>query len=348
MENRLSFRWKKAIKKCVGNPITGNDMDRLFYSLVLILSALLLGYGLQRAQTRRWITLPWEIDELRKKLQKLGLLVFMPISFLGAVWVVTFDDLRVVLLPIIGVIALFSGGGLGLLAAKIMGVSRKEHGVFYCCGSFTNIGAIGGLVTFLFLGEEGFALVALYKMFEEISYYTIGFPIARYYGASTTALKTLRQRFFGVITDPFVATILSSFFIGLSLNLLEVDRPEIMELVTAFSVPLGTFVLIVSIGLGMRFTRVTDYLPHCAVISGIKFICVPAITCGVAYLLNMQMLLDGLVFKVVVILSSMPVAFNSLVAVSIYDLDLDLANSLWLVTTLMLIVVLPWLYLVIM
>jgi hypothetical protein len=40
----------------------------------------------------------------------------------------------------------------------------------------------------------------------------------------------------------------------------------------------------------------------------------------------------------------MPVAFNSLVAASIYDLDLDLANACWLISTLSLVVVLPWLY----
>jgi len=38
----------------------------------------------------------------------------------------------------------------------------------------------------------------------------------------------------------------------------------------------------------------------------------------------------------------MPVAFTALVAASIYDLDLDLANSCWLITTGSLVVVLPW------
>jgi predicted permease len=40
----------------------------------------------------------------------------------------------------------------------------------------------------------------------------------------------------------------------------------------------------------------------------------------------------------------MTVAINALVAASIYDLDLDLANSCWLFTTLALLVVLPLLY----
>ena len=63
-----------------------------------------------------------------------------------------------------------------------------------------------------------------------------------------------------------------------------------------------------------------------------------------AYLFNLHLLSDGLVFKVVLVLTSMPVAFNALVAASIFDLDLDMANSCWLVTTLGLIIVLPWLY----
>jgi hypothetical protein len=73
-------------------------------------------------------------------------------------------------------------------------------------------------------------------------------------------------------------------------------------------------------------------------------VAVPIFGCTLAYLFNLHLIGDGLVFKVVLILTSMPVAFTALVAASIYDLDLDMANSCWLVSTLALIVVLPWLY----
>jgi len=49
----------------------------------------------------------------------------------------------------------------------------------------------------------------------------------------------------------------------------------------------------------------------------------------------------------VLILSSMPVAFNALIPPSIYDLDLDLANSCWFVTTALLVFVLPALLVII-
>ena len=268
----------------------------------------------------------------------------MPISFPGAVWVVSFADLRVVLLPLNGICALLMGGLLGLGLAKLMKKEGRQTGVLFCCGSFTNIGSIGGLVCYIFLGEAGFALVAMYKMFEEITYYTIGFPIARYYSGVNEKEQPFVRRIISIIKDPFVFAALSAFTIGLALNLLNIPRPPLFEAATAFSIPAGTFILIVSIGLGMRFSSVHEYIGECLGISLIKFMAVPVVTCTLAYLFGLHLVNDGLPFKVVLILSSMPVAFNALVAASIYDLDLDLANSCWLVTTGSLIVVMPLLY----
>jgi len=319
-------------------------MEKLIFSLGLILSGLALGYVVQSMERRGVLSLPVPIGTLRKILQNIGLLFFMPISFLAAVWIVSFDNIRVAFMPIIGVCALVVGGLFGLGLARLMKKSQKQTGVLFCCGSFTNIGAIGGLVCFVFLGEPGFALIALYKMFEEIVYYTIGFPLARFYSGASNGQQTLGKRITGVLKDPFVCAALSAFMIGLLLNLSNTPRPEIFETVTAFSIPAGTFVLIVSIGLGMHFSRVSDYMKESLAICLIKFALVPVIACTLAYFLGLHQVADGLPFKVILVLSSMPVAFNSLVAASIYDLDLDLANSCWLVSTCGLVFVMPWLY----
>ena len=52
----------------------------------------------------------------------------------------------------------------------------------------------------------------------------------------------------------------------------------------------------------------------------------------------------GLPLKAVLVLSSMPVAFNALVPPSLYGLDLDLANSCFLVSVLGLAALLPALH----
>jgi len=319
-------------------------MDKVILSLALIISGLTLGYLIQNLERNGTISLPIPIVDLRKVLQKMGLLFFMPISFLGAVWIVSFENVRVVLLPVVGLCSLLFGGMLALFIAGMFNRSNKDKAVLYCCGSFTNIGSVGSLVCFFFFGEAGFALAALYKMLEDISYYTIGFPLVRFYSGSSEQKQSTFARLKSVITDPFVAAAFTAFFLGLFLNLSGIERPPAFEKITAVFVPVGTFILLASIGLGMKFSSVSNYLPEAALITAIKFVAVPLFGCTLAYLFGLHLLGDGLVFKVVLVLTSMPVAFNALVAASIYDLDLDMANSCWLVTTLALIVVLPWLY----
>jgi hypothetical protein len=91
----------------------------------------------------------------------------------------------------------------------------------------------------------------------------------------------------------------------------------------------------------MKFRRVRNYIKEGLSVSVIKFAIVPALTTYLAYLLGFGNIESGLPLKVVIILSSMPVAFNALIPPSIYDLDLDLANSCWFFTTALMIVVLP-------
>ena len=326
------------------NTAQGN-MDKLLFSLTLIGSGLALGYLLQQLDRASIISLPLPLIGLRKLLQKIGLLFFMPVSFLAAVWTVSFDNLRVALLPVIGTTALIGGGLLGLLFARILNKPAEQRAVLFCCGSFSNLGAIGSLICFMFLGEAGFALVALYRMIEEIYYYAVGFPLARFISGSHKAHQSLGRRLVTVLTDPFVAAALSAFFIGLSLNLTGIARPPVFIPITAWFVPAGTFVLIVSIGLGMRFSGIRASLIESLGVSLIKCLAVPLFSLLFAYLCGLHRIDGGLPFKVVLVLSAMPVAFNALVAASIYDLDLDLANSCWLMSTSTLLVVIPGLYL---
>jgi predicted permease len=196
----------------------------------------------------------------------------------------------------------------------------------------------------VFLGEKGFALVPIYKLFEELCYYSIGFPIAKYYSGSENK-ENILDRVKALSTDPFILVTLSSIAMGGLLNLAEVERPDFLGSVVAVFVPLGTVMLLVSIGLALKFRRVRDYLKECISVSLIKFILVPGSTVSLAFLIGFGSIEEGLPLKVVIILSSMPVAFTALIPPSIYDLDLDLANSCWFFTTSLLVGVLPLLLL---
>jgi hypothetical protein len=244
-------------------------------------------------------------------------------------------------LPLIGVFALLAGGLLALGAAKILRLGPKQTGALFGCGSFTNIGSIGALVCFVALGEEGFALVPIYKLFEELFYYAVGFPIAKFYSGGPALEDGAAWRARRLLRDPFILTALGSILAGGLLNASGLERPAFYGGLNRILVPLGTVMLLTSIGLAMRFRRVRDYVKECSVIALIKHAVVPMLATALAWSLGLGTAEGGLPLKVVLILSSMPVAFNALIPPSIYDLDLDLANSCWFFTTALLIVVLP-------
>jgi len=74
---------------------------------------------------------------------------------------------------------------------------------------------------------------------------------------------------------------------------------------------------------------------------------VPATILLIALLLDYQSISQGLPLKVSLIMSAMPVAFNSVIAANIYNLNVDLVNSCWIFTTFAVLFILPLLIFVI-
>ncbi len=313
---------------------------KLLTSFAVILAGLLLGYAIQVLAARGVIRLPLPVEALRKGLQRAALLFVNPVAIVGATWIVSIRDAALAALPLVGLFAVVAGGVLALGAARLLRLPPKKTGALFCCGSFTNIGSIGALVCYLYLGEPGFALVPIYKIFEELSYYSIGFPIAKHYSGSVAA-EGRWDRVKGLARDPLILVSVTALALGGSLNASGLERPVIYGSVNAVFIPLGTFMLLVSVGLALRFRRVGDYLRESAAVAAIKFAAVPLMASTLAWSLGFGSIDEGLPLKVVLILSSMPVAFNALIPPSIYDLDLDLANSCWFVTTALLALVLP-------
>jgi hypothetical protein len=320
-------------------------MSKFIYSFGIILFGLSLGYAVRLLAELAVIQLPIPIDRLRKLLQRVALLFVNPVAVAGAIWIVKIESIRLAALPFNGLFAILTGGIFALVLARVLHLGPRKTGAMYCCGSFTNIGSVGALVCFVFLGEEGFALVPIYKLFEELCYYSIGFPVAKYYSSSQNKERIL-VRIIELSKDPFILVTLSAIILGGLLNLAEIERPGFFRSVVSVFVPLGTVMLLISIGLALKLKRVGDYLKECISVSLIKFVLVPGLSASLGYLIGFGSIDGGLPLKVVIILSCMPVAFTALIPPSIYDLDLNLANSCWFFTTSLLVVILPLLLLV--
>lgn len=318
-------------------------MHKILFSLFLIFFGLTFGYTIQIMVNAGKIKLPLPLDVLRKGIQKTVLLSIVPTTVLGAIWILDLSDLRIIALPFVGALHFITGGAIAIVGAKIMGLSRKETGSLFSCGFFTNIGSMGGLVAYVLLGESGFALVPVYKIIGEVIYYAVGFPVAKYFSSSTVKDETLLQIIKRVSRDIFVRVSLIAISTGAVLNLLGVPRPDFYKSINALFIPMSAFLMLTAIGMAMHFGSVRKYKREYALIACIKFVLMPFILGSLALLLGFDELMNGLVLKVVVILSFMPVAFTALVPPSIYDLDLDLANACWLVTTSGLVLIIPFL-----
>jgi hypothetical protein len=315
-------------------------MAKLLFSLSIITFGLIIGYLIQRLTLKGIIKADKTLSKERRILQAIALLVLFPISTVGALWDFAFNDLSIVFLPLVGVLTLFAGGFSSLLLTKILKYNNKQAGAFFSCCSMSNIGSTGALIVFVFLGEKAFALVPIYKLFEQVIYYALWFPVAKSF-SSTMKTDDTKNRFVQIIKDPYVLVAIISVIVGVILNLLKIPRPTFYSQLNAVIIPIGSLMLLSSIGMAMKFSKIKNYLKPAALIAMVKFILMPVVATSVAYLLGFNNIDNGLPLKVVLILSSVPVGFIALVPPTIYDLDLDLANAGWFITTVSLVIVIP-------
>ncbi len=316
-------------------------MGKVTFSIGLVILGIGIGYLIQVLAVKKYIGMPIALDALRRKLQKAALLFFNPVAILGATWMADIHHIKIAALPFLGMVALFSGGGFAYAAARLWHLNRKQTGAYIVCGGFTNIGSLGALFCFIFLGESGFALVPFYKLFEELIYYAIGFPIAKSYSDDLTGTPTFFHRLKNAATDIFVLVAVSSIAIGLILNILGVPRPAFYTTVNAVFIPLAALLLLISIGMAMRFSSIKKYYVPGLTIAMIKFLLVPVIIVGLGYAFGLDKIDAGLPLKVVLILASMPVGFIAMVPPTIYNLDIDLANACWLIANALLLLQIP-------
>lgn len=314
-------------------------LERLCLALIIIFVFPSLGYLIRRKAEAGTIRL--DADNLRRLhicLQSLAIFILMPFSALLSLWGLPRPDSSVFLLPALGLGAYVWGGFLAVIFARLMKMSASQTGSYFCCGTFSNIGAIGGLVSLIFLGENTIALVALYRILEEIFYFGIAFPIAASYAK---AEEKNRSGFKKSRVYPALIAIVAGLSLGLWLNYAEIPRPAILGSVASAATLAATMILLFAIGLTLRISQVWRYRASALAICAIKFVGVPVAIVFLARILGLGAYDNGLVVKTVAIVSSMPVAMTALAPPALFRLDVDLANACWIVTTLALILTLP-------
>ena len=105
--------------------------------------------------------------------------------------------------------------------------------------------------------------------------------------------------------------------------------------------------MLLSVGLNMRFSMIGNYRREALAVAGIKHLLLPGLLVTLGLIAGYGRLNGGLPLRVLIIVSSMPVAINALIPPSLYRLDIDLANSCWILSNgIFVVAILPLLYLV--
>ncbi len=317
-------------------------MRQFISSITIIILGLATGYLLQTLIKHHKLSDPLDNKVIAKRLQQMGLLVLNPIALIGALWIVNFNSIRLIALPFLGVIAIILGASIALKCAKWKGLSREQQGAYLVLGGSANMGTIGGIVTYIYLGEIGFALVPLYKLFEELAYYGILFPISKTFGSQRGDKEKISDKLKRLLYDPFIIVSVGSVLLGIILNVSGIKRSAYYGQLNSIIIPLSSFVLLVSIGINMKWSNLKNHIKPGLYLIAIKSLIIPLVIIIVGSVVGLGKVGDGIPLKVAYILASMPPGFVSLVPPLIYDLDLEFANVCWLLTYCALIVVIPF------
>lgn len=318
----------------------------LLKTFFVLIVGTLSGYLFRKLSNKYKIIAPESLKALAIMLQKLGLVWLTSITYIGSLWIFKIDSIiQMISLPFVGVVSIITGGSFALLLAKYLHYNRTDTGSFFSCGFFSNTVSLGGMICFFYLGEAGYALVPIHTFFVRIFYYGVGFPISKMYSDDFNQKDSIIKKLIELSKDPFFYAGIGAVIIGLSLNLSPFVRPKIYTTINDVFIPVSTFILLFSVGLNLKFSHLNDYIKECLYISLIKFIAVPLATLILSFLFNYQSIRNGLPLKVSLIMSFMPVAFNSVTAANIYNLNADMVNSCWVFTTFGIIFVLPFLFL---
>lgn len=320
---------------------------KLLVPVAIIGGGLSIGYVVRRHHLAAKPHEERRLAYLSRVLKLVGIGAFAPPTVLIAMLARPLSGAEVWSMAMLGAAALLTGAAAGRAIIAVRKPPDRQAGAFLGCAAMTNILSFGGLICFVFWQETGLQLTYLFKLFEQVLYFGIFYTWCSLYSPDLPPDR--RGVFQSFRRNPITLVPLATVLGGILLNawVYRDGRFALPEMALSFNriaVPAQTAMMAFAVGLTMAPARVGRYRREISYIAGIKFGVMPAVTALLAMALHQAGLISEAGLRVAVVLSAMPVAFNSLIPPSLYHLDEDLANSCWIATTCCLVVLVPALY----
>lgn len=303
------------------------------FSFSVLVGPAIAGYAL-----RRFIAEP---QQLARRIQVANVVVLGPIVACLAVWILTLNR-EIVILPLIGLSISVALLLIARLIARVRGLTLKQAGSYAFSASLSNIGhTMGGFLCYQLISESAFSLSVIYHLYYMWFAYLVCFPYARALGSPD------KGNFFASVkaafTDPRSMP-LAGIVLGFALLLWGPPRPPSMSALQSVVIPLSTALAMFGLGLSFFFRSLGRNFRDCVEMCGLKFLVTPALAVAAVFLCG----LEPPSSSVVLILSTMPVGIYAFLIATLFDLDVDMANAMFVFTTAVFVaVVLPVLVFVI-
>ncbi|WP_413112439.1 hypothetical protein [Thaumasiovibrio sp. DFM-14] len=273
--------------------------------------------------------LPSYSQRLRLISTQTSLLLVIPFAIMNSLWQLGRIDADLFVVPMLGVTVIISGAITCVATSRLYSLSRPDFASLLPVMSFYNLGALGALFAFIFFGEDGVALLALFKLFEEAINFGIIFPYCRSRGISR---GDHAEKFW---KNPVFVVSMSALIIGMVLGTTGVNRPDILSMVSQTLIPIGSLLLVFAAGLTFHVSGSQQWLKLSAFAAMVRIILGCSVVTTLFWGFDLWSLGDGILYPVCIMLACMPCGFIGVLPARLYGLNTALSNTSWIATYVM-------------
>lgn len=262
-----------------------------------------------------------------RRLIVINICIIYPILSMLTLWTLSLNY-SLIWLPVIGVLLCVIPGTAAYFRMKNKFQSELDRGSYILSAILSNTTTLGGLCAYILYGEIGFACTQMVVMLQNVVMFMFCFPLAQYYYQKSIGGSFSKQSLSAMFINRNQLTVVG-MIIGIALNLTGITRPAFVGHMVDPLVHLGAWTALIPIGhaidtAGMRkyYAGILDLIP-------IKFILTPV----AAYIIASLLITDKMILNTIVILAAMPTAINTVIAVQLYKLNVDIATAAFVLTT---------------
>lgn len=208
----------------------------------------------------------------------------------------------------------------------------REQGSYLISMMLGNIGTLAGLCAYVLFGAVGFAYVQLIAVPQILIIVLFCFPMSQYYydkWANHGEGKKMEIHLLRLLCTwnqlPAVGVV-----IGLMLAGLGVEKPQAVTMLFTILIHAGAWMGMVPVGYDLNLSAAKEYGGRLWPIFPVKFILLPA----VMYFLTSVFVSDATILTCVVLAAAAPTAIFAVASSQLYGLNVNLAESSFLTTTL--------------